>query len=143
ILAHGDWHLDERIGAFLIESVVPVRDRECAHEEARSGLRLRPATRGAQLKDCKPLNRRVVRPAMRRDLLHASVLDAHLPPKEEDLASQALVLRLKPDSRVEIVCDPAARVSYGRPRQCDGVDDCGSHTSGPTLWECDVGRSTL
>ena len=133
ILVDGHGNLDERVGSFLVEALVPVRDRKGAHEKACGGLGLRPAACGAQLQDRKSFDGRVVRPPVRWDRLHASVFDAHFLPQQFDLAAEPLVLSRQPDAGVIVVLGQAAGMSRGRSRQGDGVDDGRADAARPSL----------
>ena len=97
------------------------------------GLSLRPASRRAQLQDREPFDRRVVRPALRRDALHPRVLDSDLFTEKRDLASKAVVLGLESDAGAEVVLRAAPGYAEGDGRHRDGVDDCGPDVAGPAL----------
>src|SRR4030095_1943059 len=126
-------HLDESVGAFLIEPLCPRADRDGGNEKVLCALCQRPTSRGSQLEDPESLDWRVVWTPVGGYLLHPRVLDPALLAKEKDFVSEALVLRFEADAGVEVVGSPAPGVGHGGPRQGDGVDDGRADAAGPAL----------
>jgi len=123
--------LDERVRAFVVETVRPRGDGERGDEEASRGLGLRPAARRAKLQDRKPFDRRVMGPALCGQPLHAGVLDAELLEEHDDLAVQPIVGRLQAGADVEVILDASLSRGEGDVRHRDGVDDGGADEAGP------------
>ena len=114
----GVWTSAER--SVLVEPDHPGGDGRLRDEESLGGLRCRPAPSGAELEDREALHRRVVRTAMRRDALHASVLDAQLLAEQGQLVLQA-----------DGGGDAVGGREQGDPGQGEGVEDGGTGAMGP------------
>ena len=124
-------HLDERIRAFVVESLSPGRHGERRDEESPSGFRLRPAPRGAQRQNRKSIDRLIVRPTLGRESFHPSILDARLLETKIELTLQADYFRLGPDSRVGVVRGAGHSVGECDCRHRGGVDDGRADATGP------------
>ena len=61
----------------------------------------------------QPFDRRIVRPALGRDALHASIFDPHLLSDQSQFLLQTVVLLLEPDAYVPAVGQPFGQRNPG------------------------------
>ena len=130
-------NLDERVRAFVVETVRPRGDGQWRDEEPPSGFCLRPASRGAQFEDRETFDRRVVWPALRRYAFHPRVLDSEFFTQERGLAVPLVELGLEPDSHVEMALGPGSRKGEREIRHRDGIHDGRAEIAWPAAWERD------
>jgi hypothetical protein len=124
-------NLDEGVRAFVVETVRPRGNGQWRDEEPPSGFCLRPASRRTQLQNRKPLDRWIVRSALRRDSFHPRVLDSELFTQERNLAIPLVELGLEPDPHVEMARGPGPREGEREIRHRDGIHDGGADAAGP------------
>jgi hypothetical protein len=116
-------HLDERVGPFVVKPLCPRCDGERRDKEPSRGLGLRPGARCAQLQDRETLDRRLVRPTLRGEALHARVLDAEFLLEHRNLTLQSVGGGLQAGAGVNVNLGPSQRCGAGDVRHRDGVDD--------------------
>ena len=124
--------LDDRAGAFFVQSPRPGRNRGRRDEKAVRGLGQRPAAGGPKFENGQAFHRRVVRPVLGRDSQHPRILYSELLLEQAELLAEAVVLGLEPDARVPAVGRPAAGGGQSYLGQRDGVDGGRSDVLRPT-----------
>ncbi len=120
--------LHESAGAFFVQVAHPGGDGRKGNEHVLGRLLKRPAAGGPKLKDGQALSGLIVRPAMARDALHASILQAHLFAEKVKLLAKAVDLIGVAVTSIATPRGPGMGTGQGELGEGDGVEDSGADT---------------
>jgi hypothetical protein len=114
---------DESIRTLLIEPAHPGGNRKGGHQEDSSGLGEGPASGGAKFEDRQSRRGGIMRPPVRLDVIHSSILDADFFSEEVDFLLQPILFRLLSKLGAQALGSPAMGMSQRDSGERDNLDN--------------------